>query len=770
MSSEDESNLPRSHLSEENFTDNDDEREWVSLDREFIPVKNRDLEPNFKRNKQKLVHCREWDINPQYIDSNDFISDGLNVGMDEYLKLFPDFSTIQVRFRVIMRKITSLLEDDESSNSDFWIQMLEVDRPNYTLFPQEFEEWRNNLFTKALERIQTHENVGSNWTFKGVDFLGIIYGKLIVDGKKFKPTQKKVGNWVPIPKNLPGCRFLYNLKTNKNCFNTCIATWFCESLFPYKSSNARKISIIHGNWNKFNFPNLEKQGYISLNSFKIYEKQYNIDIIVYQVYDNNSPDKKFQISIVRKGEKPDLPENRRIYLVLINHTEHIVLVKKGKIESFIRNIRNAYKSPRDNEHCIYCFRGMNKSKVADHKLFCYNQKGVRNIKLPQKGDVYEFKKYSGLLPAPIIIVADTETIQRKTNDGIKNVVFTHDLVSYGFNVLCNEKITFSEIKTGSDPKALCRQFVHSMFNAARACYDEQKKKWYPTATLTSADRESFKNQLGCTICKKVFDDSLDKHAHHDWTKKPVHRNGICIEGNYQYALCRRCNTSLTQKQRIFPVIMHNAGKFDNKFVIAGLGNDYEVRENSIIPKSGETFIQFCVQEKNLPKHKKRFQLKFIDSINFLSGSLETLVNSMKTHGNSFNILEEGLNQRGFKDPELLKLLTQKCYFPYEYIDSYEKLSETELPHISSFNSILSNSSITPDQYNFAQKMFDLGKCSNLLDFLELYLLVDILLLSEVISNFRKICTNVYKLDPCAMATTPSPAMESALLTTNFQLI
>ena len=142
---------------------------------------------------------------------------------------------------------------------------------------------------------------------------------------------------------------------------------------------------------------------------------------------------------------------------------------------------------------------------------------------------------------------------------------------------------------------------------------------------------------------------------------------------------------------------------------------------------------------------------------------------MKTHGHSFNILEEGLNQRGFKDPELLKLLTQKCYFPYEYLDSYKKLAETKLPHISSFNSTLTNSSITPDQYNFAQKMFDLGKCSNLVDFLELYLLVDILLLSEVISNFRKICIEVYKLDPCAMATTPSLAMESALLTKKFPI-
>ena len=407
---------------------------------------------------------------------------------------------------------------------------------------------------------------------------------------------------------------------------------------------------------------------------------------------------------------------------------------------------------------------MNKTKISQHKSFCHKQNGVRNIQLPKKGDLYKFTKFSAMQPAPLIIVADTETIQRKCDSGIKDGVFTHELVSYGFNVLCNEKIVHSQIKTGSNPKKLCREFVHNMFVSAQACFEEEKKKWYINPTLTCKDKKDFERQNLCKICENKFKDSLDKHRHHDWMKKPVYKNGICIEGNYLYALCRRCNTSLSLKQRTISVIMHNSGKFDNKFIITGLGKHYEIRENSIISKSGETFMQFSVQKKNLEKYQPRFILRFIDSINFLSGSLETLVKSLKSHGNCFKILEEGMKQQGFDDPELLSLVTQKCYFPYEFVNSYDKLLVKDLPAISAFDSVLTNKSIASDQYKFAQKMFHLGKCTNMKQFMELYLLVDILLLSEVINSFRKICIEVYKLDPCAMTTTPSLAMESALLT------
>lgn len=60
-------------------------------------------------------------------------------------------------------------------------------------------------------------------------------------------------------------------------------------------------------------------------------------------------------------------------------------------------------------------------------------------------------------------------------------------------------------------------------------------------------------------------------------------------------------------------------------------------------------------------------LRFIDSFQFMSSSLETLVNNMTCEG--FH----------FKDDETAKSLLRKNVYCYDYIDSYEKFEEKKLP-------------------------------------------------------------------------------------------
>lgn len=55
-------------------------------------------------------------------------------------------------------------------------------------------------------------------------------------------------------------------------------------------------------------------------------------------------------------------------------------------------------------------------------------------------------------------------------------------------------------------------------------------------------------------------------------------------------------------------------------------------------------------------------LRFIDSFQFMSSSLETLVNNMTCEG--FH----------FKDDETAKSLLRKNVYCYDYIDSYEKVA------------------------------------------------------------------------------------------------
>jgi hypothetical protein len=51
----------------------------------------------------------------------------------------------------------------------------------------------------------------------------------------------------------------------------------------------------------------------------------------------------------------------------------------------------------------------------------------------------------------------------------------------------------------------------------------------------------------------------------------------------------------------------------------------------------------------------------------------------------------------------LDLVTRKGVFPYEYIDSWNKLNETRLPPRSAFYNFLKDEEINDDDYSHAKK-------------------------------------------------------------------
>ena len=63
--------------------------------------------------------------------------------------------------------------------------------------------------------------------------------------------------------------------------------------------------------------------------------------------------------------------------------------------------------------------------------------------------------------------------------------------------------------------------------------------------------------------------------------------------------------------------------------------------------------------------------------------------------------------------------------------------------------------ISDDEYIFELKLFKSAKCETIKDYMELYLLVDVLLLLEVFERFRDTIFKTYKLDPSWFITTPS---------------
>jgi len=92
-------------------------------------------------------------------------------------------------------------------------------------------------------------------------------------------------------------------------------------------------------------------------------------------------------------------------------------------------------------------------------------------------------------------------------------------------------------------------------------------------------------------------------------------------------------------------------------------------------------------------------------------------------------------------------MRKKGIFPYEYLDSDSRLEEISLPPREAFYSNLTERECSQDDYDHALKVWSHFSCSTLKDYLELYLKTDVFPLTDIFENFRKICMQIYSLDP-----------------------
>ena len=100
-----------------------------------------------------------------------------------------------------------------------------------------------------------------------------------------------------------------------------------------------------------------------------------------------------------------------------------------------------------------------------------------------------------------------------------------------------------------------------------------------------------------------------------------------------------------------------------------------------------------------------------------------------------------------EDINKFTLLLRKDVYPYEYMDSYERLNETSLPDKEAFYSILNMVDITDVDHRHAKRVFENLSNKSLGDYHDLYVQGDTLLLADVFENFRNMCIKVYELDP-----------------------
>ena len=107
------------------------------------------------------------------------------------------------------------------------------------------------------------------------------------------------------------------------------------------------------------------------------------------------------------------------------------------------------------------------------------------------------------------------------------------------------------------------------------------------------------------------------------------------------------------------------------------------------------------------------------------------------------------------DENVFELLTRKGVYPYEYMDSWEKMKETKLPSKEDYYSQLTGKNISEKDYEFANNVWKTFKLKNLGELHDLYMGTDVNLLADVFEAFREFNLKHYKLDPAHFLTAPS---------------
>ena len=314
------------------------------------------------------------------------------------------------------------------------------------------------------------------------------------------------------------------------------------------------------------------------------------------------------------------------------------------------------------------------------------------------------------------------------------------------------------------------------------------------AKLTEEEKYRHDTRKLCFLCKRQFFED----AKMNYIKVRDHCH---YTGKYRAAAHKICNLMYNTPTEI-PVIFQNCSSYDYQFIIKGLAEESE-GEFECLGENKEKCITFSVPIKKESNEGGTiiYRIKFIDNFRFMCTSLSSLVDNLsggihndgkcakcsscieyistkngkllfecfeckKRYSRKFSkkLGKKLKNTYEFCNENIDKfiLFLRKGVYRYEYMDNWDTLDEEELPDKSDFYSSLNMDEIIDIDYSHARKVFDKFCIKNLVEYHDLYVQSDTLLVADVFENFRDMCIKVYGLDPAYFLSAPGLAWQPCL--------
>lgn len=612
---------------------------------------------------------------------------------------------------------------------------------------------------------------GSGWAFVSLSHLDVY----MLSFESFRGS-----SYVQLPAEIVLKRACINVQNlaDKECFKWSILSALYPQ--PAKSSNANRVSTYKKYEKELNFTGItfpmslinvhkfEKQNpTISVNVYilkRVKRKVKDVDVEALHTFPVliTDEEKLNHINLLLFHEDKYYESDQQILdKLIINPNESLEEEKELDIPYHFAWIKNFSRlvTAQLSEHngaveicnrCLHYFINTSKQtaveKLIEHKKNC-KKLNEGSVRLPDKdNNILEFKNFKNNLPVPYVITADFECILKKIDNsekeiGAKSVLYQkHESFSVGYYLEYIHDASKSYYKHNRSPQNI-KWFVDELYEIAMRIEDTLPLPMPKEAVITRADTH-------CHICGLEFTAGQRKTRDH---------SHLSEKEGYRGAAHQLCNLQYQDNYKV-PVMFHNLSGYDAHLLIEELAVGIP-GHTSVLPITKEKYISFTKYVFGT-----RIQLVFIDTYKFLNSSLDELSGLLKPE--DFIILKSEFQHVSDED---FKLLTRKGIFPYDYIDDIAKLDETELPPIEKFYNMLNDTHLTAEEHVIAKQIYVILNCKNLGDYSDGYLKVDVLLLVDVFKRFRKMCMQVYGLDPAHYYTLPGFTWDAMLKYTRVKL-
>ena len=292
-----------------------------------------------------------------------------------------------------------------------------------------------------------------------------------------------------------------------------------------------------------------------------------------------------------------------------------------------------YSKHRESQHfCINCLQGFVEKKSRDeHLVYCRNNEAVQ-IEMPNRKPIVQYSDGQYQFKVPFMMYADFESIlepiQGASNN--PNVSLTRGVNVHTPSGWC----VYSHFAYGDVTNPLTQyrgqdcvnKFCEHIISEVKRLYSSFPEK--QMKPLTKSQTKEYKRATKCHICFKPFSEEKWRVRDH------CHYSGL-----YRGAAHSSCNLQYKIPNYI-PVVLHNLTGYDAHLFIRELAK--HITGMGVIAKSKEDYISFSINvevdkyiDKNGNERTKEMELRFIDSIKFMSSSLDSLVNNLAKVGHQF---------------------------------------------------------------------------------------------------------------------------------------